>query len=256
MNTLSQTSTRAPKDLDKKATKEETQGLLKELDELQNLLYAERKHSVLIILQGMDTSGKDGVVRNVFRSMNPQGVRVQSFKAPTAEELAHDFLWRIHQHVPAKGMIQIFNRSHYEDVLITRVHGWCDDITAQNRFDAINDFEELLQLHNQTQIRKFYLHISKEEQDGRLAERKEDPAKRWKYNAKDEEEAKLWDRYQEMYEEVFVHCNVVPWTIVPADQNWYKEYIIAKTLVDLLKSLNMQYPELNKERTDLAPPNT
>ena len=247
MNTLSQISTRAPKELDKKETKEETLDLLKELDELQNLLYAERKHSVLIILQGKDASGKDGVIRNVFGQMNPQGVQVRSFKAPTEEELSHDFLWRIHQHVPAKGMIQIFNRSHYEDVLVTRVHGWCDDATAQNRFDAINNFEELLALHNGTQILKFYLHISKEEQEERLEERKKDPAKKWKYNAKDEEEAKLWDSYRQMYEEVFLHCNAVPWNIVPADQNWYKEHVVAKALVGLLKSLNMQYPGLEEE---------
>lgn len=246
MDVLTQTSTRAPKEMDKKETKELTLALIKELDELQNLLYAERKHSVLIVLQGMDASGKDGAIRNVLGQMNPQGVQVHSFKTPTEEELTHDFLWRIHQHVPAKGMIQVFNRSHYEDVVITRVHGWCDDATAQNRFDAINNFEELLELHNQTHILKFYLHISREEQEERLQERRTDPAKKWKYNAKDENEAQLWDRYRQMYEEVFVHCNAVPWTIVPADQNWYKEHIIAKALVDLLKSLNMQYPGLKE----------
>lgn len=218
--------------------------LLKELSELQNLLYAERKHAVLVVLQGMDASGKDGAIRNVFGQMNPQGVQVQSFKVPTEEELSHDFLWRIHRHAPAKGMIQVFNRSHYEDVLVTRVHGWCDDDLAQKRFDAINHFEELLLLHNSTHILKFYLHISKEEQEERLQERREDPAKRWKYNAKDEREAALRDRYLQMYDDVFEHCNAVPWTIVPADQNWYKEHLIAKALVDLLKSLDMRYPDI------------
>jgi PPK2 family polyphosphate:nucleotide phosphotransferase len=218
-----------------------------ELDELQNLLYAESKHSILIVLQGLDASGKDGAIRKVFGQMNPQGVRVQSFKAPTEEELAHDFLWRIHRYAPEKGMIQIFNRSHYEDVLVTRVHGWCDDTTAARRFDAINNFEELLALHNNTQILKFYLHISQDEQKERLEERVKDPTKEWKYNAKDKEEAKLWDKYMEMYEDVFVNCSVMPWVVVPADQNWYKEYLLAKTLVDSLKGLDMKYPDLKRK---------
>jgi PPK2 family polyphosphate:nucleotide phosphotransferase len=244
MTTLSGISAKAPKELDKKQTKELTAKLLMELDELQNLLYAERKHSILIVLQGLDASGKDGAIRKVFGQMNPQGVRVQSFKAPTEEELAHDFLWRIHRYAPEKGMIQIFNRSHYEDVLVTRVHGWCDDITATKRFDAINNFEELLALHNNTQILKFYLHISQEEQKERLEERVKDPTKEWKYNAKDKEEAKLWDKYMQMYEDVFLNCSIVPWVVVPADQNWYKEYLLAKTLVDTLKNLKMKYPDL------------
>jgi PPK2 family polyphosphate:nucleotide phosphotransferase len=247
MSMLSEISTKAPKEFDKKETKEATAKLLIELDELQNLLYAQGKHSVLIVLQGLDASGKDGAIRKVFGQMNPQGVRVQSFKAPTEEELSHDFLWRIHEHAPEKGMIQIFNRSHYEDVLITRVHGWCDDATATRRFDAINDFEELLSLHNNTQILKFYLHISREEQAERLGERIKDPTKEWKYNAKDKEEAKLWEKYMEMYEDVFVNCNAIPWTIVPADQNWYKEYLMAKKLVDTLKSLDMSFPKIEKE---------
>jgi PPK2 family polyphosphate:nucleotide phosphotransferase len=247
MNTLSEVSTKAPKEFDKKETKELTAKLLVELDELQNLLYAESKHSILIVLQGLDASGKDGAIRKVFGQMNPQGVRVQSFKAPTEEELAHDFLWRIHRYAPEKGMIQIFNRSHYEDVLVTRVHGWCDDTTAARRFDAINNFEELLTLHNNTQILKFYLHISQDEQKERLEERVKDPTKEWKYNAKDKEEAKLWDKYMEMYEDIFVNCSVMPWVVVPADQNWYKEYLLAKTLVDSLKGLDMKYPDLKRK---------
>ena len=243
---LSEISTRAPKDWDKKVTKEKTASIIKELDELQNLLYAESKHSILVVIQGMDGSGKDGVIRNVLGNMNPQGVTVTSFKAPTAEELAHDFLWRIHRNSPAKGMIQVFNRSHYEDILITRVHKWCDDETASKRVKAINDFEKLLQEHNHTHILKFYLHISPEEQNERLSERMKDPAKMWKYNEKDFEEAKLWDIYMQMYEDCFNNCNNPEWTIVPADQNWYKEYIIATQLYDLLKSLKMQYPGLKK----------
>jgi polyphosphate kinase 2 (PPK2 family) len=159
---LKEIDTRAPKELDKKEIKEETSAILVELDKLQNLLFAESKQSILVVIQGIDGSGKDGVIRNVLGNMNPQGVTVKSFKAPTAEEASHDFLWRIHQHAPQKGMIQVFNRSHYEDILVTRVHKWCDDKTAQKRMKAINDFEELLQEHNSTHILKFYLHVSAE----------------------------------------------------------------------------------------------
>lgn len=244
---LKNISTRAPEGWDKKETKAKTEQLIEELDELQNLLFAENKHSVLVILQGMDASGKDGVIRNVMGNMNPQGVVIKSFKVPTEEELSHDFLWRVHKNVPGKGVIQVFNRSHYEDILVTRVHKWCDDTTAKLRMKAINNFEQLLQQHNHTHILKFYLHISPEEQQQRLAERMKEPAKMWKYNARDFEEAKLWDVYMEMYEDAFANCNDPEWTIVPADQNWYKEYIIAEKLNSLLKSLDMQYPGLKKE---------
>jgi len=243
---LKDISTRAPKDFDKDTTKKKTNEILNKIDDLQNLLFAESKHSVLIILQGLDASGKDGVIRNVFGKLNPQGVTVRSYKAPTAEELSHDFLWRIHHATPAKGMVQIFNRSHYEDILVTRVHEWCDDETAKKRMRAINDFEHLLQEHNNTHILKFYLHISPEEQEERLMERMKDPGKMWKYNEKDFEEAKLWDQYRRMYEDCFEHCDKVPWTIVPADQNWYKEYVIASAVHNLLKDLDMKYPGLKK----------
>ena len=245
MQSLKDLDTRAPKSRDKAATKEATEVLIKRLQELQNLLYAEGKHSVLVIFQGMDASGKDGIIRNVLGRINPQGVQVTSFKVPTEEEAAHDFLWRIHRHVPAKGMMQVFNRSHYEDVLVTRVHGWCDDATAQKRFNAINDFEQLLLLHNNTVLLKCYLHLSQVEQHKRLQERIDDPTKHWKHNSKDFEESKLWDKYMEMYGEVFSNCNEVPWHIIPADQNWYKEHVVAKMLVDTLEDLRMQYPRLN-----------
>ena len=243
---ISEISTRAPEDFDKKQAKEKTARLVEELDELQNLLFAEGKHSVLVVIQGMDGSGKDGVIRNVLGNMNPQGVTVKSYKAPTPEELSHDFLWRIHAAAPGKGMIQVFNRSHYEDILVTRVHKWCDDETAVKRMKAINDFEKILQEHNSTHILKFYLHVSPEEQHERLSERMKDPAKMWKYNEKDFEEAKLWDIYMRMYEDCFNNCNNPEWTIVPADQNWYKEYIIASKLHALLSGLNMQFPGLKK----------
>lgn len=243
---LSDIDTRAPKDLDKKTIKEKTAAMLVELDELQNLLFAEGKHSILVVIQGMDASGKDGLIRNVLGNMNPQGVTVKSWKAPTPEELAHDFLWRIHHYTPGKGMIQVFNRSHYEDILITRVHKWCDDELAKKRMQAINDFEQLLQEQNNTHILKFYLHISPEEQQERLSERMHDPAKMWKYNEKDFEEAKLWKEYMMAYEDCFNNCNKPEWTIVPADQNWYKEYLVATQLHSLLKSLDMQFPGLKK----------
>jgi PPK2 family polyphosphate:nucleotide phosphotransferase len=243
---LTEIDTRAPKSLDKQTTREETARMLEELDALQNLLFAESLHSVLVIIQGMDASGKDGVIRNVFGRLNPQGVTVQSFKAPTPEESSHDFLWRIHKYSPAKGMIQIFHRSHYEDILVTRVHQTCDDRTARRRMKAINDFENLLTEHNNTHILKIYLHISPQEQLERLKERVNDKTKQWKYNEKDFEEAGLWDLYMQMYEDCFENCNELPWTIVPADQNWYKEYLIAKQLRDTLKGLDMKFPGLKK----------
>ncbi len=244
MYQLSEISTKAPDQFDKKETKKETEELLEELDRLQYLLYAEAKHAVLVILQGPDASGKDGAIRKVFGQLNPQGVRVYSFKEPSPAELAHDFLWRVHQQTPPKGVIQIFNRSHYEDVLITRVHKLCDERTAHLRFNAINNFEEMLSLHNSTQILKFYLHISREEQQERLKERLEDPTKHWKYDRKDFTESNNWDEYRKMYEDVFRYCTAIPWTIVPADQNWYKEYVITKTVVHTLKALDMNFPSL------------
>lgn len=243
---LGNISTRAPKGWDKEKTKAKTQALLTDLSDLQNRLYAAASHSVLVVIQGMDASGKDGLIRSVFGSMNPQGVTVKSFKAPSAEELAHDFLWRVHPHVPAKGMIQVFNRSHYEDILVTRVHKWCPDEKAKARIKAINDFEQLLVEHNHTHVLKFYLHLSPEEQQLRLKERISQPEKQWKYNANDFAEAKLWKDYRKYYHEALNKCQFVPWTVVPTDQNWYKEWVVANALHQLLKSLDLQYPGLKK----------
>ncbi len=243
---LKDIDTRAPKDFEKEKIKKEITEVLEKLDELQNLLYAESKHSLLVVIQGMDASGKDGAIRNVFGKLNPQGVEVKSFRAPTAEEFSHDFLWRVHQHAPSKGIIQIFNRSHYEDVIVTRVHKWIDDHTAKKRMEAINHFEKLLQEHNNTSILKFYLHVSLEEQQNRLNERIHNPKKQWKYNENDFAEAKLWDIYMEIYEDCFESCNQIPWTIVPADQNWYKEFIIASKIFETLGNLDMKYPGLKK----------
>lgn len=241
---LSEISTKAPREFIKEEAKRQTAAMLDELDELQNRLYASSQYAVLIVIQGMDASGKDGAIKNVFGTLNPQGVMVKSFKAPTQEELSHDFLWRVHQAVPARGLIQVFNRSHYEDILITRVHNWCNDETAKRRMNAINNFEQLLQEHNNTVILKFYLHVSRKEQAERLQERIANPEKHWKYNAKDMEEAKLWDKYMQMYEDCFAQCDRPSWIIVPADQNWYKEFIITRALLDTLKRLDLKYPSL------------
>ena len=243
---LKDIDTRAPKQFDKEKTKKDIEEMLVAMDDLQNLLYAESKHSLLVIIQGMDASGKDGAIRNVFGKLNPQGVQVKSFKVPTDEEAAHDFLWRIHQHTPKKGMIEIFNRSHYEDILVTRVHKMIDDSLAKKRMEAINDFERLLQQHNDTTVLKFYLHVSPDEQLKRLNERIRNPKKQWKYNEKDFAESRLWDIYMKMYEDCFEHCSDVPWTIIPADQNWYKEYVIATKILDTLKGFDMKYPGIKK----------
>jgi PPK2 family polyphosphate:nucleotide phosphotransferase len=243
---LKTVSADAPKGVHKSKTKDKLQGILKELDALQNLLYAEGKHSLLIIVQGMDASGKDGLTRDVFTSMNPQGVNVTSFKEPTKEELSHDFLWRIHKQTPAKGMIHIFNRSQYEDVLVTRVHNTIDDVTAAQRMKAINDFEEMLVKNNNTAILKFYLHITHEEQQRRLEERVTQPEKMWKYNEEDFKESKHWEKYMKCYEDVFKHCNHIPWHIIPANQNWYKSYKVATILRDTMLGFKMKFPGLKK----------
>lgn len=243
---LEKIDTRAPGKFEKEKTKSKLQSILEELDDLQNLLYAESKHAVLVVLQGMDASGKDGAIRHVFGNLNPQGVIVQSFKVPTQEELSHDFLWRIHKHAPAKGMIQVFNRSHYEDILVTRVHKLIDDATADKRIEAINHFEKLLVGHNNTVLLKFYLHVSAKEQHERLEERLQDEKKQWKYNEQDFVEAALRKEYVAAYEDCFNRCNEPEWIIVPSDQNWYKEYIIASTLLESLKNLNMRFPGLKK----------
>lgn len=243
---LDSIDTRAPGHIDKKKALSQLEDLLTELDDLQNLLYAESAHAVLVVLQGMDASGKDGLIRNVFGKLNPEGVQVSSFKQPTAEELAHDFLWRVHLHAPDKGHIQIFNRSHYEDILVTRVHHECSDELAKKRMTAINHFESLLKEHNHTEILKFYLHTSKAERHRRLEERLTIPSKMWKYSNSDLKEAKFWPDYERYYEDCFNHCNKVPWIIVPSDQNWYKDLLVAKMLRDTLRNLKMKYPKLKK----------
>ncbi|MBC8065676.1 MAG: polyphosphate kinase 2 family protein, partial [Chlorobia bacterium] len=205
----------------------------KELDELQELLYAAGTHSLLIVLQGRDTAGKDGAMRGLSRFVSIQGVHVASFKAPSPDELAHDYLWRIHKHTPAKGQISILNRSHYEDVLIVRVHNFVPKEVWSKRYDQINEFEELL-AENGTIIVKFCLHISLEEQEQRLLAREQEVAKAWKLNAGDWQERTSWEEYTDAYNAALTKCNPghAPWYVVPADRKWYRDLVVTETLVD------------------------
>ncbi|MCC6516265.1 MAG: polyphosphate kinase [Chitinophagales bacterium] len=247
---LSKIATVAPKSLDKELTKVKTKELILQIAELQDVLIASQKRSLLVILQGMDASGKDGAIKKVFSGINPAGLRVQTFKRPTEEELAHDFLWRVHQVAPQKGEITIFNRSHYEDVLIQRVHNWIDENTVKQRFDAINNFEKLLE-QNGTKIIKCYMHISPEAQLERLEERKVNPAKMWKHRDNDWKERELWKQYRNAYEDAFRNCSkAAKWNIIAVDQNWYKEYQIALLVRAALKAMKLEYPALE---TAVAP---
>ncbi len=246
MINLSEISTRAPKSKDKDAIKEETKDLINRVGDLQNTLYAERKHSLLVVLQGMDSSGKDSTTRTLFSKCSPAGVQVSAFKKPTEEEYAHDFLWRIHKVMPEKGMVKVFNRSHYEDILIQWVHEWIDDKKRDRRMASINAFEELLQYDANTTIVKFYMHISYEEQLKQLTERIEDPKKYWKHSDGDWEERKLWEKYREAYEYV-IHKSSIPWTVLPCDQSWYRDYFAAKTVCEALENMKMTLPPLVTE---------
>ena len=228
---------------DKKSAKAILKENHKRLGELQYQLYAEGKRSVLIILQAMDAGGKDGTIRHVMGPLNPQGCRVRSFKKPTEEELDHDFLWRIHRAAPRKGEIGIFNRSHYEDVLIVRVHNLVEKKVWAGRYDAINAFERQL-AEAGTHILKFYLHISKKEQLKRFQARLDDPSKHWKVNPQDYEERKHWDDYREAYEAALGRCSTEygPWFVIPANRKWYRNLVISNILVETLEGLDMEYP--------------
>lgn len=219
-----------------------------ELESLQELLFAEHRHKVLIVLQGMDTSGKDGVIRHVFEGVNPQGVRVANFKVPTAIELDHDYLWRVHQQVPSRGEIVIFNRSHYEDVLVVRVHQLVPEQVWSRRYAQINDFERLL-AEEGTTILKFFLHISLEEQKERLQARLDDPTKRWKFRLGDLAERKLWGEYEHAYQDAISQTSTewAPWYIIPADRKWYRNLVIATVIVNTLKKLDMSFPEAEED---------
>lgn len=228
----------------KAEAKEQGPAMQARLAELQELVYAGHEHKVLVLLQGMDASGKDGTIRHVMGGFNPQGVRVVSFKKPDTIELDHDYLWRVHQQVPAKGEIAVFNRSHYEDVLVVRVHDLVPKNVWKKRFAQINEFERML-TESGTLILKFFLHISRDEQRERLQERIDDPTKRWKFQHGDIEERKLWSDYERAYEDALSQCSTkwAPWYIVPANQKWYRNYVVAAIVADALKGLKMKFPQ-------------
>jgi len=226
-----------------KMVEQRTHQTLSRLDELQERLYAGKKQAVLIVLQGMDTSGKDGTIKHVMSGVNPTACEVSSFKVPTEVELEHDYLWRVHQRVPCKGFIGIFNRSHYEDVLVTRVHGLISDKEAKRRFQEINDFERLL-VRTGTTILKFFLNISKDEQRKRLEARARDPQKRWKFSLSDVKERNFWGRYQKAYQEAIGATSTehARWYVVPANYKWYRNYVVSKVLMETLDSLDLKFP--------------
>jgi PPK2 family polyphosphate:nucleotide phosphotransferase len=230
--------------VDKKEGRERLEELNIKLEELQELLFAEDKHKVLIVLQAMDTGGKDGTIRHVFEGVNPQGVRVASFKKPSAKELDHDYLWRVHEQVPGKGEIVIFNRSHYEDVLVVRVHNLVPKEVWSHRYDHINQFERML-VDEGTFILKFYLNINLAEQKERFQARLDEPNKNWKFNPQDLEERKLWPQYMDAYEEVLERTSTpwAPWYVVPANRKWYRNLVVGTIIIETLMGLDMRYPE-------------
>ena len=226
-------------------TRERLETLLKRRDALQERLYAEGKQSLLIVFQAMDTGGKDGAIKRLLEGLNPAGIRVASFKAPSRTEMAHDFLWRIHAETPEKGFIGVWNRSHYEDVLIARVHELVPEKVWRARYRQINDFEEML-AETGTTVVKFYLHISPDEQKNRLEARLADPDKHWKFNVADLAERKLWDNYQAAYEDAINECSTefAPWNIVPANHKWARDIAIAERVNAVLETMNPHYPEI------------
>ncbi|HKO21474.1 MAG TPA: polyphosphate kinase 2 family protein [Candidatus Eisenbacteria bacterium] len=221
---------------------------LERLRELQHLLYADGRFAVLIVLQAMDTGGKDGTIRHVMSGFNPAGCMVTSFKVPSEEEKKHDFLWRIHHAAPPKGVIGVFNRSHYEDVLVVRVHKMVPKDVWKARYRQINEFERTL-TDNGTTVIKFFLHISKKEQAKRLKARIEDKKKNWKFSSADLVERKLWSEYQEAYEDALRECSTeyAPWTVIPADVKWARDAMVARVMVDKLETLDLRYPKPQKD---------
>lgn len=231
-------------DTDKENAAKETEKNVAALGELAYRMYAENRRALLLVLQGMDAAGKDGTIRTVMNGINPQICQVTSFKQPSEEELDHDFLWRIHRHVPRHGDVGIFNRSHYEDVLVVRVHNLVPESEWKTRYDRINEFEQIL-VDGGTTLVKVFLHISREEQRDRLQARLDDPNKRWKFSTHDLEERKLWDAYQQAYEDALTRCNTAaaPWHIVPANRKWYRNLAVSRLLKSVLEEMNPQFPK-------------
>jgi PPK2 family polyphosphate:nucleotide phosphotransferase len=233
---------------DKEAAAPELTKQLARLTELQDRFWAEAKRSVLVVLQGIDAAGKDGTINKVMEAFNPQGCPVTSFKVPSAEELAHDYLWRVHKNVPRKGEIGIFNRSHYEDVLVVRVHGLVPRKVWSARYDEINDFERMLG-ENGTTLVKFFLTIDKDEQRKRFQARFDDPTKRWKFSMGDLEERKLWDDYQQAFDEALSRCSTdsAPWYVIPANHKWFRNLAVATILADTIAGLKPAYPPVARD---------
>lgn len=240
---------------DKKHAKKTLKEVQKKLKELQNILYAQAKHAVLIVLQAIDTGGKDSTIRHVFGPLNPQGVRVISFKVPTSVELAHDYLWRIHNEIPPKGMIHVFNRSHYEDVLVVRVHQLAPKDAIEKRYDQINAFEKYL-TENGVTILKFFLHISKDEQKRRFQSRLDRLEKHWKFNKDDLKERALWDNYMKVFNIALNRCSTkyAPWYIIPANHKWARDVFVAEIVHNSLKQLNLKYPEVEEGLNNIVIP--
>ncbi|HUP84337.1 MAG TPA: polyphosphate kinase 2 family protein [Acidimicrobiales bacterium] len=238
---------------DKKETEAASSELNQRLADLQERLWAENKRALLVVLQAIDAGGKDGAIRKVFGGVNPQGCRVTSFKAPSDDELAHDFLWRVHQATPRKGEIGIFNRSHYEDVLIVRVHELVPKKVWSKRYAAINDFESQL-VASGTTILKFFLHISKDEQAERFRKRLENPEKNWKFRRADLEEREHWDEYQEAFEDALTKTSTkaAPWYVVPADHKWYRDWAVLSVIVDTMEQMDPQYPPPEEDLTSIV----
>ncbi len=227
----------------KAGAKKRLRALNNRMEALQELLFAESRHKVLIVLQATDTAGKDGTIRHVFEGVNPQGVKVASFKKPTPEELGHDYLWRVHAHTPRTGEITIFNRSHYEDVLVVRVHSLVDETTWSRRYDHINDFERIL-ADEGTTILKFFLHISRDEQAERLRARLATPDKQWKFAAGDLTERERWSDYQAAFQDMLSRTSTqwAPWYVVPADRKWYRNLVVSEVIITALENLDMSFP--------------
>jgi PPK2 family polyphosphate:nucleotide phosphotransferase len=235
------------KEWDKDETEKKTKKILKEIGELQNKMYAQNKYSIIVVLQGLDASGKDGLTKGLLRYCNPIGLEVYSFKKPTDLEYSHDFLWRIHQVCPAKGVLQVFIRSHYEDILVPSVEKFIPAPVIEKRYEAINIFEKMLE-ESGTKVLKFFLNVSKEAQKERLMERIEIKEKHWKHKDGDWDTREKFDQYMKVYQNILTRCNEVPWTAIPADKNWQKLYAVAQVVLKTLKELPLEWPELVSEK--------